>query len=303
MTTETQPEHPLEAHLDGLHRLHRGKVRDIFAIDRNHMLLVATDRVSAFDVVLPQRLEDKGRILTNLSRFWFESTEPLVRNHVVETDVTKMPEAVAAHADLLGGRSMLVRKATPLKAEFVVRGYLAGSGWKEYQASGSICGHELPAGLQEGSKLPEPILTPATKAPAGEHDENITIPQLAHIVGAPLASKAGALALALYEHAAAHCAKRGILLADTKFEFGLVEDRLTLIDEIFTPDSSRYWLADSWEPGKRQDPYDKQVIRDALEDTGWDKQPPAPALPDEVMAKALQRYKDIEARITGPETA
>jgi phosphoribosylaminoimidazole-succinocarboxamide synthase len=280
-----------------MHRLHRGKVRDIFAIDRNHMLLVATDRVSAFDVVLPQRLEGKGKILTSLSKFWFDLTSELVQNHVLECDVEKMPEQVQKHADLLAGRSMLVQKAVPLKAEFIVRGYLAGSGWKEYQKTGAVCGHELPPGLQESSRLPEPILTPSTKAPQGEHDENITIPQLAHIIGAPLASQAGALSLALYEQAASHAKERGILLADTKFEFGLVQDQLTLIDEVFTPDSSRYWLEAEYEPGRAQDSYDKQVIRDHLLSMGWNKQPPAPELPTEIMEKARQRYIDIERRL------
>lgn len=299
MTTETT-EPALEAHLDGMHRLHRGKVRDIFAIDKSRMLLVATDRLSAFDVVLPQRLEGKGKILTSLSKFWFDLTADLVQNHVIETDVAKMPEAVQAHADLLAGRSMLVKRATPLKAEFIVRGYLAGSGWKEYQKTGAVCGHKLPEGLQESSRLPEPILTPSTKAPAGEHDENITIPQLAHIIGVDLASQAGALALALYECAATHARERGILLADTKFEFGLVQDQLTLIDEVFTPDSSRYWLEADYEPGRGQDSYDKQVVRDALLTTDWDKTPPAPMLPAEVLEKARDRYIDIERRLTGP---
>jgi len=298
-TTET-PTPPLEAHLDGLHRLHRGKVRDIFAIDDDRMLIVATDRVSAFDVVLPQRLEGKGRVLTSLSRFWFESTAPLVKNHVLETDVKKMPPEVARHAGLLAGRTMLVQKAVPLKAEFIVRGYLAGSGWQEYKKTGEVCGHKLPAGLKESSRLPEPILTPSTKAPAGQHDENINIKQLAHLVGTRLASQAGALALALYSHAATHAAQRGILLADTKFEFGLVHDQLTLIDEVFTPDSSRYWLAATYQEGRGQDSYDKQIIRDALLATGWNKTPPAPRLPEDVLKKALSRYQDIERRLTGP---
>lgn len=299
MSTETESTPPLEQHLEGLHRLHRGKVRDIFAVDRTQMLLVATDRVSAFDVVLPQRLEGKGKLLTELSKFWFEQTSQIIDNHVLETDVARMPEAIRKHAELLEGRSMLVRKATPLKAEFIVRGYLAGSGWKDYQATGAISGHELPAGLKECDKLPEPILTPSTKAPAGQHDANITVPQLAHLIGANLASQAGAIALALYDHAAAHCAARGILLADTKFEFGLIEDKLTLIDEVFTPDSSRYWSAADYEPGRSQDSFDKQIIRDALEATDWNKQAPGPELPDEVMAKALARYEQIHSLITG----
>ena len=294
---------PLEDHLEGIHRLHRGKVRDIFAVDDHRMLLVATDRVSAFDVILPQRLPGKGKVLTSLSKFWFERTEPLLRNHVIETDVSKMPEAVARHADLLQGRTMLVHKAVPLKAEFIVRGYITGSGWKEYQETGSVCGHPLPAGLRECDKLPAPLLTPSTKAPAGEHDENITVPQLAHIVGAKLASRAGALALALYEHAAEYASQRGIILADTKLEFGLHQDRLMLIDEVFTPDSSRYWSAADYEPGRPQDSFDKQIIRDALVATGWNKTAPAPELPAATIDKARDRYFEIHRMLTGGDPA
>jgi phosphoribosylaminoimidazole-succinocarboxamide synthase len=298
MTTQTQ-EPPLEAHLDGLHRLHRGKVRDIFAVDDHRMLLVATDRVSAFDVVLPQRIADKGKVLTSLSRYWFGETGPLIRNHVIETDVDRMPAAIRRHADLLRGRSMLVHRAVPLKAEFIVRGYLAGSGWAEYQRSGTLCGHTLPEGLREADRLPEPLLTPTTKAPAGEHDENITISQLAHMVGAEIASKAGALALLLYNHAAAVAAERGILLADTKLEFGLLNGEVILIDEVFTPDSSRYWSAGDWEPGRGQDSWDKQIIRDALASTDWDKRPPAPVLPQAVIDRARERYLEIHRLLTG----
>ncbi|MHC4846118.1 MAG: phosphoribosylaminoimidazolesuccinocarboxamide synthase [Planctomycetota bacterium] len=299
MTTQTsEPE--LEAHLDGLHRLHRGKVRDIFAVDEHRMLLVATDRVSAFDVILPQRLADKGKVLTSLSKFWFDETGDLIPNHVIECDVNQMPDAIKAHANLLEGRSMLVHRAVPLKAEFIVRGYLAGSGWKEYQKSGEICGHKLPEGLKLADKLPEPILTPTTKAPAGEHDENITIPQLAHMVGPDVASKAGAEALALYDHAAAHAEERGILLADTKLEFGIFEGEVILIDEVFTPDSSRYWSKEQWEPGTQPDQYDKQIIRDALEKfDDWDKTPPAPELPQDVLDHARARYFEIHEKLTG----
>jgi len=305
MTTETSETAlpALEAHLDGLHRLHRGKVRDIFAVDDHRLMLVATDRVSAFDVILPQRLEGKGKVLTSLSNFWFDKTKDLVRNQVIETDTTKMPEPIAAHADLLAGRSTLAHRATPIMAEFIVRGYLAGSGWKEYGKSGQICGHELPSGLQESEQLPEPILTPTTKAPKGEHDENITIPQLAHIVGVEVASKAGALALDLYNYAAAYARERGIILADTKFEFGIFEGKIMLIDELFTPDSSRYWDAETYEIGRSQDSFDKQIIRDALEATDWDKTDPAPELPDEILAKAKARYADIHKRITGTDVA
>ncbi|MHC5211777.1 MAG: phosphoribosylaminoimidazolesuccinocarboxamide synthase [Planctomycetota bacterium] len=302
MTTQIQ-EPPLEAHLDGLHRLHRGKVRDIFAVDEHRMLLVATDRVSAFDVVLPQRIPDKGKVLTSLSKYWFDETGALIRNHVIETDVEQMPDAIRAHAGLLEGRSMLVDRAVPLKAEFIVRGYLAGSGWAEYQRSGTLCGHTLPEGLKEADKLPEPLLTPTTKAPAGEHDENITIPQLAHIVGAEVASKAGALALLLYNHAAAVAAERGILLADTKLEFGLLNGEVILIDEVFTPDSSRYWSAEDWEPGRTQASWDKQIIRDELSRTDWNRKPPAPMLPQEVMDRARERYLEIHRLLTGQEAA
>lgn len=298
MTTETALP-PLEDHLDGMHRLHRGKVRDIFAVDEHHLLLVATDRVSAFDVVLPQRLQDKGKVLTSLSAFWFDETKDLIDNHVLETDVTKMPAPISDHAELLQGRSMLVRRAVPVKAEFIVRGYLAGSGWKSYRKGGEICGHQLPEGLRESEKLPEPILTPTTKAPAGEHDENITIPQLAHIVGVDVASKAGALALALYNHAHAVAEERGIILADTKYEFGIWEGHLILIDELFTPDSSRYWSKADYEIGRSQDSFDKQIVRDALAATGWDKSSPAPELPQEVLDKALARYREIRDRIVG----
>ena len=302
MTTHTATD-ALEVELEGLNRLHQGKVRDIYAVDDHHLLLVATDRVSAFDVILPQRLPGKGKVLTSLSKFWFEETSELRQNHVVETDVTKMPPEIARHAEVLAGRSMLVHRCVPLKAELVVRGYLAGSGWKEYQERGTVCGHELPKGLKECDRLPEALLTPSTKAPAGEHDENITIPQLAHVIGPQLATKAGALALALYEHAATFARQRGIILADTKLEFGLHHDRLMLIDEVFTPDSSRYWSVADYEPGRSQDSFDKQIIRDALSATDWNKQAPAPELPAEVLAKAKERYLEIHRLLTGTEPA
>lgn len=296
MTTEMQ-EAASDPVLEGLHLLHRGKVRDIYVVDDHHLLLVASDRVSAFDVVLPQRLAGKGALLTNLSHFWFDEVAE-IRNHFVTCDVDAMPDILAPHRDAIRGRAMLVHRAQPLRAEFVVRGYLAGSAWEEYQQSGSVCGHPLPEGLQQCQKLPEPLLTPTTKAPPGQHDENLTIPALAHMIGAQLASKAGALALALYDHAARMAESRGILLADTKIEFGLHKDRLMLIDELFTPDSSRYWSAATYEPGHDQDSYDKQIIRNALVEAGWNKEPPAPELPQAVLDKALARYQEIEALIT-----
>ncbi len=301
MSTQTSEfETPqIEGHLAGLHRLHSGKVRDIFAVDDHHMLLVATDRVSAFDVVLPQRLESKGKVLTSLSKFWFEKTSSLIRNHVIETDVSRMPPAVVAHSEILDGRTMLVHRAQPLQAEFIVRGYLAGSGWKDYQKTGTVSGHQLPEGLEESAKLPVPILTPSTKAPAGQHDEPITIPQLAHIVGQEVASRTGALALDLYNFASSYAEKRGIILADTKFEFGIYGGEVMLIDELFTPDSSRYWSVADYTPGKSQDSFDKQIIRDALLDMDWDKTPPGPVLPEEILSRAGSRYAEIHELITG----
>lgn len=293
MTTEMQ-EATSDPVLEGLHLAHRGKVRDIYVVDDHHLLLVASDRISAFDVVLPQRLAGKGAVLTSLSEFWFDETSE-IRNHFVTCDVDAMPKILAPHREALRGRSMLVHRCQPLKAEFIVRGYLAGSGWKEYQKSQSVCGHPLPAGLQQCEKLPEPLLTPTTKAPPGQHDENLTIPQLAHLIGPQLASKAGALALALYGHAAQLAESRGIILADTKIEFGLHKDRLMLIDELFTPDSSRYWSKADYAPGRDQDSFDKQIIRNALEATGWDKRPPAPQVDEQVLVKAGERYKEIAA--------
>ncbi|HVQ25609.1 MAG TPA: phosphoribosylaminoimidazolesuccinocarboxamide synthase [Planctomycetota bacterium] len=287
------------ASLKDLHLLHRGKVRDVYAVDEHRLLIVATDRVSAFDVVLPQTIPDKGKVLTSLSAFWFKETGGLLRNHLIETDVRKMPPAISSHASELAGRSMLVHRTVPLKAEFVVRGYLAGSGWAEYQRSGSICGHPLPAGLREADRLPEPILTPTTKAPAGQHDEPITIKQLAHKVGTEVASKAGAEALALYNHAAAFAEERGMILADTKLEFGLLAGNVIVIDELFTPDSSRFWSSKEWTPGKAQDAWDKQIVRDALTRAGWDKRPPAPRLPQDVLDKTRARYLEIHRLLTG----
>jgi len=287
------------ASLKDLHLLHRGKVRDVYAVDEHRLLIVATDRVSAFDVVLPQTIPDKGKVLTSLSAFWFKETGGLLRNHLIETDVRKMPPAISSHASELAGRSMLVHRTVPLKAEYVVRGYQAGSGWAEYQRSGSICGHPLPAGLREADRLPEPILTPTTKAPAGQHDEPITIKQLAHKVGTEVASKAGAEALALYNHAAAFAEERGMILADTKLEFGLLAGNVIVIDELFTPDSSRFWSSKEWTPGKAQDAWDKQIVRDALTRAGWDKRPPAPRLPQDVLDKTRARYLEIHRLLTG----
>lgn len=272
----------------------RGKVRDVYDLGER-LLIVATDRISAFDCVMPEGIPDKGRILTAVADFWFKATADLVPNHFRGGDV--WPPALAPHREALAGRAVVVEKTRPLPIECVVRGYLAGSGWKEYQAGGSVCGVALPPGLRLADRLPEPIFTPATKAESG-HDENIPFARMAEIVGADLAARLRDLSLALYRRGAELAAERGILLADTKFEFGLGADgELLLIDEALTPDSSRYWLADRWEPGRNPPSLDKQFLRDYLETLeDWDKQPPAPHLPAEVVAGIRDRYLDLAAR-------
>jgi phosphoribosylaminoimidazole-succinocarboxamide synthase len=288
-----------EAQIPGLELLHRGKVRDIFALG-DKILLVASDRVSAFDVVLPDLLPDKGEILNRISEYWFRRFDGRVRHHLVTTDVRRMPDPLPAHPELQG-RTMLGRRVKPLLAEFVVRGYLAGSGWSEYQRSGTVCGLDLPAGLKEASALPEPIFTPSTKAPKGQHDENISFEQLARLVGEKRARKARDLVVSMYVEAAKHAESRGVLLADTKIELGEDEGGLLVIDELFTPDSSRFWAKESWEPGRSPPSFDKQIIRDALLRMGFDRKPPAPRLPREVLERAAAAYREIFERITGQE--
>jgi phosphoribosylaminoimidazole-succinocarboxamide synthase len=279
---------------------YRGKVRDIYVFG-DRLLIVATDRVSAYDVVLGEGIPGKGRVLTQISRFWFEKLRQIVPNHYLSTDVASFP-APLTHAALLDGRSMLVKRAKRWDVECVVRGYLAGSGWKEYQAAGEVCGVKLPAGLALSSKLPQPIFTPATKAEEG-HDENITFDRMVSIVGGETAERLRAVSLALYAAAAAHAESRGLLLADTKFEFGALEGQVTWIDEALSPDSSRYWAIDAYREGAAQDSFDKQVIRDWLDAVGWNRNPPPPRLPDEVVEKASRRYEDALARITGGSAA
>jgi phosphoribosylaminoimidazole-succinocarboxamide synthase len=274
-----------------------GKVREIFETDRG-LVLVSTDRVSAFDIILRQGIPGRGIILTQLSEFWFGRLADLCPNHLVTTDVDAMPAAVREHADRLRGRTMLADPLDIVPVECVVRGYLAGSGWKEYRQSGSVCGVPLPAGLQESGKLPEPIFTPTTKAHEG-HDEPLTYAEVEQQVGAPTAARLRDLSLQLYRAGAAYAAERGILLADTKFEFGLRNGEMVLADEALTPDSSRYWDCETYEPGRGQDSFDKQIVRDWLEQSGWDKQPPPPDLPDEIVAKAARRYKEIAERLMG----
>jgi phosphoribosylaminoimidazole-succinocarboxamide synthase len=289
----------LETHLSGLTLARRGKVRDVYDLGE-HLLIVATDRISAFDYVLGSGIPDKGRVLTQLSAFWFHKVADLVPHHLVSVDVREFPTAARAHADVLEGRSMLVRKTTPLPIECVARGYLAGSGWKEYRQSRTVCGIALPDGLLESSRLPAPIFTPATKAESG-HDENISEERAGEIVGQNLITRLRDLTLAIYSRGVAHAETRGIIIADTKFEFGLVGDELMLIDEVLTPDSSRFWPRDQYRAGSGQPSFDKQFVRDYLEQIGWNKQPPVPALPDEVISKTREKYVEAYRLITGQD--
>ncbi len=275
----------------------RGKVRDLYEFG-DRLLIVATDRLSAFDVVLPTPIPDKGRVLTQLSLFWFDLLRDVVANHVLSG--TEFPAQLAAYAGQLRGRSMLVRRTQAVPIECVVRGYLAGSGWKDYQKTGAVCGIPLPAGLRESERLPEPIFTPSTKATSG-HDENISFDEAAARVGRPLAERLRTVSLELYRRAAAYAEPRGIILADTKFEFGLVGDELIWIDEALTPDSSRVWPAGGYEAGRPQPSFDKQYVRDYLERIGWSKQPPGPELPPEVVAATREKYREAYRRLTGHE--
>ena len=290
----------LDTHLPDLTLIRRGKVRDVYAVD-DALVLIATDRISAFDYVLGSGIPDKGRILTQLSAFWFDRTRHIVPNHVISTNVDEYPAAARAYASLLEGRSMLVRRTTPLPVECVARGYVSGSGWKDYTATGEICGHRLPAGLRESDRLPEPLFTPATKAESG-HDENISAARAADIVGADLLRRLETLTMELYRFGVDHAARCGIILADTKFEFGLTDaGELLLIDEMMTPDSSRYWPADRYAPGGPQPSFDKQYVRDYLESIRWNKQPPVPSLPPDVVARTREKYLDAYRRLTGAD--
>lgn len=274
-----------------------GKVRDIYDFG-DMLLIVATDRISAFDVVMANGIPDKGKVLNSLSAYWFEQTRDLVPNHVVSTDPGDYPQPVRPFSDLLAGRSMLVKKAQVIPIECVVRGYLAGSGWREYQESGRIGGLRLPAGLRQSERLAEPIFTPATKAVSG-HDENISFEQAADIVGAELAERLRSTALRVFEFASTRLEQKGFLLADTKFEFGLVEGELLLIDECLTPDSSRFWDAEQYEVGRPQEAFDKQYVRDYLETLDWNKEPPGPTLPDDVVERTREIYLTVHRRIVG----
>jgi phosphoribosylaminoimidazole-succinocarboxamide synthase len=299
----TSPPTVFETHLRGLRLLHRGKVRDIYEVDAEHLLIVTTDRLSAFDVILPDPIPGKGRVLHQISDFWFERTAHIIGNHGSGLPLAKVISE-PAELELLSGRAAVVRKLRALPIEAVVRGYLGGSGWKDYQRSGAICGIALPAGLELASALPAPLFTPATKAAAGEHDENISFDAVAQLLGAGVAGMVRDTAVALYRYAAAHALARGIIIADTKFEFGLdANGQLVLIDEVLTPDSSRFWPAATWRPGISPPSFDKQYVRDYLESLDWDKRAPGPPLPAAVIARTAEKYREALARLTGPATA
>lgn len=283
-------------------KLHsQGKVRDIYEIDENTLLLITTDRMSAFDVILGDPIPWKGVILNQLTLFWMNKFSNIIPNHILESDVSKYPAALQPYRDQLIGRSVLARKAQPLKAECIVRGYIAGSGWKSYKESRSLCGYALPEGLKESDKLPSVLFTPSTKGEVGTHDENISLDEMRRIVGREYADQAAETALAIYTEASKYAAERGIIIADTKFEFGISEGRLTLIDEVLTPDSSRFWPASLYEPGHSQPSFDKQYLRDWLETQVWDKTPPAPALTPEVRDTTAEKYQEAFRLLTGYE--
>jgi phosphoribosylaminoimidazole-succinocarboxamide synthase len=288
----------LSTDLGALPLLGRGKVRDLYAVG-DDLLLVATDRISAFDHVLGSGIPGKGKILTQISLFWFELLADIVPNHLITAEVREYPAALQPYADQLEGRSMLVKRASMFPVECVARGYLAGSGWKEYNAAGTVCGIVLPAGLQDGSRLPEPVFTPATKSQDGAHDENISFSQTVALLGEADAAELRRLTLALYQKAHEHAASRGLILADTKFEFGRTAKGIILADEVLTPDSSRFWEGSAWKPGGAQPSFDKQYVRDYLESIHWNKQAPAPGLPDEVVERTLGKYLEAFRRLTG----
>jgi phosphoribosylaminoimidazole-succinocarboxamide synthase len=287
-----------ESNLSGLQRINQGKVRDIYAVDDDHLLIVTTDRLSAFDVILPDPIPGKGAVLTNLSNFWFERTKDIVPNHLTDIDLATVITDADERAEV-GDRAIVVKRLKPLPVEAVVRGYLIGSGWKDYQATGEVCGIALPAGLEMAAQLPEPIFTPATKADVGDHDENIDFARMCDMVGTELAEKVRDLTIKIYLHGAEYARKHGIIIADTKLEFGLDDDgELYLIDEVLTPDSSRFWPADQYATGISPPSYDKQFVRDHLETLDWDKKAPGPKLPEDVISKTAEKYQQALDQLT-----
>jgi phosphoribosylaminoimidazole-succinocarboxamide synthase len=300
MTTDLLDPVLLQTDFPGLELFASGKVRDVYKLGSDHLLFVATDRISAFDYVLATGIPNKGRVLTQISLFWFEFLRDVVPNHLITADVNQYPAEVRQYASQLRGRSMLVKRAEMFPVECVVRGYLSGSGWKEYKATGSVCGIKLPAGLRESEPLPETIFTPATKATTG-HDENISFEHMTRLVDPEDARQLHDLSLAIYSRAAAYARQKGIIIADTKFEFGRTAAGITLADEVLTPDSSRFWPADKYSPGMAQQSFDKQYVRDYLEEIRWNKLPPAPALPAEVARKTSEKYVEAYRQLTGRE--
>lgn len=288
----------LKTDIPGAKLLNRGKVRDIYDAGE-HLLIVTSDRISAFDVVMDQGIPGKGIVLTQISKFWFSQTEQIVKNHFVTDNVTDFPAPFNQYADILTGRAMLVKRAQPLPAECIVRGYLAGSGWKEYQKSGTLHKMPLPAGLQNSSRLPEPVFTPSTKAEQGEHDENITYEEMTKLMNPATAAQIRDFSLQIFKHGVAYAEQKGIIIADTKFEFGMLNGEVILIDECLTPDSSRFWPQSEYQPGKSQPSYDKQYLRDYLETLDWEKTPPPPHLPDEIVANTAKKYQEILNILTG----
>ena len=298
MNTVPAAEPLLTSELDDIELIHRGKVRDVYAVG-DHLLLVATDRISAFDVVLPGGVPSKGAVLTQLSCFWFKRLQHIVSNHLISAEVDKFPESLQPYADQLAGRSMYARHANRFDVECVVRGYLIGSGWRDYQRTGQVCGIELPPGLQQAERLPEPIFTPSTKADSG-HDENVSVAQMAELIGPEWTDRLAEVSLQLYSEAAEYAESRGIIIADTKFEFGLVDDeRLILIDEALTPDSSRFWPAAEYRRGVSPPSYDKEFVREYLSHLDWDKSYPGPVLPDEIVQKTSAKYHEAYEVLTG----
>ncbi len=287
-----------ETDFQDLNLIKRGKVRDIYDLGEN-LLMVATDRISAFDVVMPDPVPDKGVILTQISLYWFEIMKPIIENHVVSANVNDYPAVCLPYSETLHGRSMLVKKTEPLSIECVVRGYISGSGWKSYQQTGSVCGIDLPEALRESDKLPEPIFTPSTKEELGAHDINIDFAEAEKRIGKDLASKAKDLSLAIYKKGSEMAAEKEIIIADTKFEFGLLGDKLILIDEVLTPDSSRFWPKDTYQPGGSQQSFDKQYVRDHLLSVKWNKQPPAPSLPEDIIRNTRKKYLEALTQLTG----
>jgi phosphoribosylaminoimidazole-succinocarboxamide synthase len=283
--------------MPGLSLIGRGKVRDIYALE-SQLLIVATDRISAFDVIMPNPIPGKGRILTQMSAFWFHQMEDIIGNHIISINTDDYPEVCRPYGDILAGRSMLVKKAQPLPVECIVRGYLSGSGWKDYLRDGTVSGIRLPAGLKESSRLSEPIFTPSTKAPAGEHDMTISKEETESLIGAELTAQIIATSIAIYTRAAALALTRGIIIADTKMEFGILDGDLIIIDELLTPDSSRFWPQEGYEEGRGQSSFDKQFLRDYLLSLAWDQRPPAPNLPDDIIIKTAEKYEEALRRLT-----